>query len=33
MMISHAPSFSADRAARSIIGCWYDNIVCLSVCL
>jgi len=26
-------SFLADRTACSMIGYWYDNVVCLSVCL
>ena len=23
----------ADRTARSMIGCWHDNVVCLYACL
>jgi len=25
--------FLADRIAHSVIGCWHDDVVCLSVCL
>jgi len=33
MSSSNINRFSADRTARSMIGYWHDDVVCLSVCL